>query len=121
MPVSREFRDFVLEQLAVLNNVRARAMFGGVGIYADDVFFAIIADDVLYFKVDDRSWEDFEAAGRKPFKPFRDRPSAMAYYELPEDVLEDPEQLLVWSRNAIEAARRSKQKMKRGSRQVDEG
>lgn len=115
MPVSREFRDFVLEQFTILKNVRARAMFGGVGIYADDLFFALIADDVLYLKVDDQNRRDFEAAGKKPFKPFPDRPSAMAYYELPEDVLEDPERLLAWSRNAIEAARRSK-KIRKGKR-----
>lgn len=116
MSVSREFRDFVLEQFTVLKNVRARAMFGGVGLYAEDLFFAIIADDVLYLKVDDHNRGDFQAAGRNPFKPFPDRPSAMAYYELPENVLEDPEQLLAWSSKAIEAARRSKKMRKREGR-----
>ncbi len=64
MPISPSFRTFVLEQLGrVTPNVRARNMFGGVGIYGNDLFFALIADDTLYFKVDDTNRPDFEALG----------------------------------------------------------
>jgi len=112
MPVTADFREFVLEQFKPLKKVRSKAMFGGVGIYADELFFAIIADDVVYLKVDDENRGDYEAAGKQPFKPFPDRPSSMNYYELPVEVLEDPDQLLDWSRKAIEAAARSKRKKK---------
>jgi len=112
MTVTADFREFVLEQLRPLQNVSSRPMFGGVGIYADELFFAIIADDVVYLKVDDKNRGDYEVAGKQPFKPFPDRPSSMNYYELPVEVLEDPEQLLDWSRKAVEAAARSKKKKK---------
>ena len=46
MPVSDEFRDFVLEQLAPAGRVAARAMFGGVGLYLDGLFFALIDDQL---------------------------------------------------------------------------
>ena len=47
-----EFVEFVLELLAPLGNVRARAMFGGYGIYRGEIMFAIITDDRMYFKAD---------------------------------------------------------------------
>ena len=45
-------------------------MFGGVGIYAKEAFFALVDDDVLYLKVDDSNRGDFEARGMSPFQPF---------------------------------------------------
>ena len=62
MPVSLSFRTFIVDQLSrIAPRVRARSMFGGVGIYSGDLFFALIADDALYFKVDDSNRGDFEA------------------------------------------------------------
>lgn len=67
MSVSPSFRSFVLEQLArTTTAVRGRAMFGGVGIYSGELFFALIADDTLYFKVDDTNRPDFEVRGMPP-------------------------------------------------------
>jgi TfoX/Sxy family transcriptional regulator of competence genes len=60
----------VLEQLQGAGPVTAKKMFGGVGLYIDMVFFGLIADDVLYLKVDDSNRADYEAEGMKPFKPF---------------------------------------------------
>src|SRR5438876_144371 len=88
--------------------VRARSMFGGVGIYADDTFFALIASDVLYFKVDDTNRPDFEARGAGPFLPFGDEREVMQYYAVDADILEDVEVLREWAGKAIEAARRKK-------------
>jgi DNA transformation protein len=78
-------------------------MFGGVGLYADGLFFALIAQDRLYFKVDDTTRSDFERLGMEPFRPF-DEDSAMGYYEVPADVVEDPVQLAPWMRKAIDVA-----------------
>ena len=64
MSVTEGFRAFVLEQLArVTPALRARNMFGGVGVYSDDPFFALMDDDVLYLKVDDVNRARFEARG----------------------------------------------------------
>ncbi|MEN6473523.1 MAG: TfoX/Sxy family protein [Syntrophaceae bacterium] len=110
MPVSREFLDFVLDQLSGAGSCTARRMFGGVGIYLDGTFCAIIAHDTLYLKADARTAQDFEAKGMGPFKPFEDRSVVMRYYEVPPEVLEDPEELAVWARKALVIARLSKQK-----------
>jgi TfoX/Sxy family transcriptional regulator of competence genes len=47
MAVSPSYQAFILEQLSPLLPVRAHAMFGAVGLYTGDVFFAILADDTL--------------------------------------------------------------------------
>ena len=106
MTVSPDFRDYVLDLLEPLGRVRARAMFGGAGLYLDDTFFAILANDVLYLKADERNRGEFEAAGAAPFKPFADKPHTMSYYEAPADVMEESDELCAWARRAWEAARR---------------
>src|SRR5207244_11358524 len=94
MPVSASFRTFVIEQLSrVVPRVRARSMFGGVGIYAGDVFFGLIADDTLYLKVDESTRPDFEARGMGPFRPYGEGGEVMQYYQVPADLLEDAESL----------------------------
>jgi DNA transformation protein and related proteins len=106
MPVSSDYLAYVREQLGSFANVTSRRMFGGVGLYADGLFFAIIDDDVLYFKVNDSTRSDYLARGSKAFRPLRDDPNAysMSYFEVPVDVLEDPEQLALWARRAQEVA-----------------
>lgn len=107
MAVSESYRVFVLEQLGRVAGVTGKSMFGGVGIYADRVFFALIADDRLYFKVNDSTRPDFERFGMQAFQPFGDE-SAMGYYEVPADVLEDTVQLANWMRKAIDVATSAK-------------
>jgi DNA transformation protein and related proteins len=109
MAVSESFRGFVLEQLGRVTPVSARSMFGGVGLYADGLFFALLAEDRLYFKVDETNRPDFERFGMQPFRPFGEN-NAMGYYEVPADVVEDPEQLALWMRKAVEAAAKAKRK-----------
>jgi DNA transformation protein len=108
MRVSPDYRDHVLDQLACLGRVRGRSMFGGVGIYLDDLFFALIADDVLYFKVDDTTRGAYEARGMAVFKPNSNRSTIMAYYEVPAETLEDTDQLRTWGRRAVEVASRAR-------------
>ena len=81
-------------------------MFGGVGLYSGDVFFAIVYHDVVYFKVDDVNRADYVRAGTRPFKPYEKRPTTMQYYEVPASVLEDADELCKWARRAVTAAER---------------
>jgi DNA transformation protein len=83
-------------------------MFGGVGIYAEDVFFALVDDDTLYFKVDDSTRPGFEDRGMKAFRPYGEDGEVMQYYEVPEELLEDPEELRAWVAAAIGVARRAR-------------
>src|SRR5688572_22406158 len=81
--VTEGVRAFVLEQLRDAGEITPRAMFGGVGLYCNGTFFGIIADDVLYFKVDDETRAGYESRGMSPFRPYPDRPATMQYYEVP--------------------------------------
>jgi len=111
--VSASFRTFILDQLSrVASRVRARAMFGGVGIYAGDLFFALIADDTLYFKVDDTNRPDFEQRGMKPFQPYGEGSEGRKYYQVPADFLDDPEALRPWAEKSIAVAAKKKEKRK---------
>lgn len=109
MAASQSYRDFVLEQLGRVTPVTGKSMFGGVGIYTDGLFFALIADDRLYFKVSDATRPDFERQGMEPFRPFGEV-HAMGYYEVPADVVEDVAQLRIWAQKAIDAAAAAKRR-----------
>jgi DNA transformation protein and related proteins len=107
MAVSADFREMVLELLEPLGGVTHRKMFGGVGLRRHDLFFALIAEDTLYLKVDDANRADFEAAGCEPFRPFGgDQP--MSYWSVPLDALEDPDVLAHWAHKGLAAALRAK-------------
>jgi DNA transformation protein len=111
LSVSSTFRAFVLDQLSRTGSrIRARNMFGGVGIYGDDLFFALVADDALYFKVDDVNRPDFEQLGMKPFQPYGEGGEVMQYYQVPAELLEDVEALRTWAEKAMAVAARRKRK-----------
>lgn len=103
MAVSASYREFVLEQLGAVVSVTSKSMFGGVGVYSGGFFFALMDDDRLYFKVDDSSRRDFVAKGMDAFHPYGDE-RAMGYFEVPEDVLEDAEELAHWMTKALKVA-----------------
>ena len=107
MPARNSYVDFVCEQLAPLGRIRVRAMFGGYGLYCDDLFFALIADNVLYLKVDEVNRPEFEALGLQPFKPFEDKPETMNYFPAPADMFESSEGLHRWAGGALACARRA--------------
>ena len=79
-------------------------MFGGRGLYSGDLFFGIVFNDILYFKVNDQSRKDYVHAGMAPFKPYKGRPMKMQYDEVPAAVIEDSDELCRWARRAIAAA-----------------
>jgi len=111
--VSDAFRDFALDQLGRVTPVSARRMFGGVGIYAGGLFFALMDNNRLYFKVSDSNRPDFEARGMGPFRPYGDDGAAMQYYEVPPDVLEDVEALGPWVAKAVAVARTARARNKK--------
>jgi DNA transformation protein len=113
MAVSDDYKDFVLEQLAPLGQISARRMFGGVGVYANGLFFALIDDDVLYLKGDEALKLEFEAAGAQAFAPFEDG-KTMAYWTAPAEALDDQDLLLDWARKSLAVAARKQKPSPKG-------
>jgi DNA transformation protein len=100
--------DFVahcIELLAPLGAVRSRRMFGGWGLYVDDLFIALIAFDRLYLKADEASRPRFAAAGCEPFVyDAAGKSVSLGYWTAPAEALESPALMGPWARGALQVA-----------------
>lgn len=106
-----EFATWVSDQMQCIGPVTVRSMFGGYGLFLEGLMLGLIADDVLYLKVDTQSKADFLQEGLQPFEYARNgKPFAMSYFEAPESVFDDQEIMRDWASKAYEAALRSKSK-----------
>lgn len=95
------------ELLAPLGAVRTRAMFGGHGIYVDELFVAIVVGEMLYLKADAATAARFQAAGSEPFVvESRGRKTTMSFWRAPSQALESPAAMMPWGRLAMGAATR---------------
>ena len=99
------FKDYVLDQLSLLPDIRARAMFGAHGLYQGEHFFAIVDEGRLFFKTDASTRADYLACGMNPFTyEAKGKIVTLGFYEVPPDVLEQPPELVIWARKAIAVA-----------------
>ena len=107
-----EFIRHCTELLAPLGSVRVKRMFGGHGLYVDELFIAIIMGEELYLKVDEQTRPQFEAAGGKPFRYATKEGGhvALSYFQPPEEAMESPALMVSWERLAIDAALRARMK-----------
>jgi DNA transformation protein and related proteins len=105
MATQPQYLAYILEQLAGLPALRSNRMFGGVGLYSDGLFFALIDDDTLYFKTGDINVAAYSARRMPRFMPFPDRPEAvLGYHQVPADIIEDAELLVDWARQSVAVA-----------------
>jgi DNA transformation protein len=112
MPKDTSFHDYVMvEVFDKIPGITSRPMFGDHGVYKDGLFFAIIADGSLYFKAGDSNRLDYESAGSEKFTYQSHKgPMQMSYYEVPPEVLENPQELEIWVEKSVEAAKKAKKK-----------
>ena len=83
-------------------------MFGGQGVFSDDLMFALEAGGELFLKADTETAGAFAAAGSRQFVYTKDgRPTPMSYWRLPDAALDDPEEAARWGRLAVDAGSRS--------------
>lgn len=108
------FVEHLKDVFATLGTIAVRPMFGGHGVYFQDVMFALVVDDTLYLKTDSGNVQHFETQGLGPFEyTGKDgRTVRMSYHRAPESVLEDPASAVVWARRSIDAAQRQHDKKK---------
>jgi DNA transformation protein len=103
------FKEFVLDQLHALPELRAKAMFGAHGLYSGENFFGILDDGKLFFKTDAAAQKEFTARGMSPFTyEMKGKVMTMSYHEVPPDILENASELAAWARRAIQIAVSSK-------------
>jgi DNA transformation protein and related proteins len=102
-------RDFLIDLFADFGPVTIRPMFSGFGISADGTNFAMALRGGLYFRADENSIPRFEAEGSKPFSYQTSAKTVTvgSYWQLPERLYDDPEELTVWAKAAFAAAQRA--------------
>ena len=108
MVASAGFAEFLGEMLAPLGAVSMRRMFGKTGVFCRGVMFGMVADDVFYVRVDGGNRALFaEASGAAPLNYVKaGKVIDLAFWPVPERLLDAPDELLVWARAALGAAAR---------------
>src|SRR5215470_2718850 len=108
MVASASFAEFLREQLASLGRVTMRRMFGKTGVFCDGLMFGMVTNDTLYFRVDDQNREAFKEAESVPPLNYEKKGLTidLSFWRAPERLLDEPDELLIWARAALEAAGR---------------
>lgn len=115
MAPSSSYLDYLKDLFAPFGDITIRKMFGAAGVYCDGAIFAITGDDGVWLKVDDVTRAEFESAGLEPFKVEFDngKSGTMSYYNAPEDIFDDNDELTRWTELALGASRRAKKPQKK--------
>jgi len=109
-----EYVDYLKEVFAEFGPIHPRRMFGGYGLFHKGLMFGLVADDVLYLKVDETISPYFEERGLDQFQYVKNGQSIkMSYFMTPEDIFDDLEEAKIWAGRSYEAAVRSKKPVKK--------
>ena len=108
MVASDSFAEFLREQLAPLGQITMRRMFGKTGVFCDGVMLGMVTDNTLYVRVDDQNREIFREAESSPPLNYQKKGSTidLAFWRVPERLMDEPDELVAWARAALAAARR---------------
>lgn len=108
MVASDSFAEFLREQLAPLGRIALRRMFGKTGVFCDGVMLGMVADNMLYLRVDEQNREAFREAAASPPLNYEKKGSTidLSFWRAPERLFDEPEELVAWARLALAAARR---------------
>ena len=113
-------RDFLIDLFAGFGPVAIRRMFSGFGISADGTNFALALRGGLYLRADEQTIPQFEAEGSKPFS-YQTRAKTVtvnSYWQLPERLYDDPEEMTGWARAALSAAQRAALRKPKGAKKA---
>ena len=115
MVASEGFAEFLREQLAPLGRVTMRRMFGKTGVFCDGLMFGMVTGDTLYFRVDNDNRAAFKEAECSPPLSYEKKGCTidLSFWRAPERLLDEPDELVTWAREALAAARRVAAKKQR--------
>jgi DNA transformation protein and related proteins len=115
MVASDSFGEFLREQLAPLGRVTMRRMFGKTGVFCDGLMFGMVTKDTLYFRVDDHNRAAFKEAESFPPLSYEKKGCTidLSFWRAPERLLDEPDKLVAWAREALAAASRVAAKRER--------
>ncbi len=106
--------EFLKDTLHPLGHITVRRMFGGAGVYCDAIIFALVIENVVYLKADAASIPSFEAEGMGPFTydTKLGQRGVMSYWQLPDRLFDEPDELIEWARRAVAVSLAAKSKTK---------
>jgi len=123
MVASPDYVELLREQFAPLGSIWTRRMFGKTGIFCDGAMLAVVAENTLFFRVDDQNRAMFaEAQSHPPLSYVKKGISIdLAFWRVPDRLFDDPEGFISWARAALAAAHRvaaKRDKIPRKTRRV---
>jgi DNA transformation protein len=118
MVASDGFAEFLRDQLAPLGRITMRRMFGKIGVFCDGIMLGMMRDDTLYFRVDDDNRAAFKEAASFPPLNYEKKGGTinLSFWRAPERLFDEPDELVIWARAALAAARRVAAKRERTAR-----
>lgn len=124
MAVSRDYQTYLIDLFGQFGPITARRMFGALGLYAGEVMFGLVADEIIYLKTAERDRKAYEEEGSKPFsfhlKSRANEVVLTSYYSLPERLYDEPEELAAWARRAYDVAAASPHSQKKRQKRAKE-
>ena len=97
--------DFLRELFAGFGIISLRRMFGGLGVFHDGLMFALVFDDAVFLKAAPGDTAAFAAEGCEPLTyESSGRTVALSYWQLPDRLYDDPDELARWAERAHRAA-----------------
>jgi DNA transformation protein len=101
--------EHIRDLFAGFGPVQVRRMFGGAGVYAEGLMFALVSDGVIYLKAGAPTALRFEAEACGPFEyaTMAGRRAIRSYWRMPDWLYDDPDALVDWAREALGAARQA--------------
>ncbi len=104
-----DFVEYLYEVFSPLGTIKARKIFGGYGIYHDDLMFGLVADDIWYLKADAENSSFFTDVGLQAFEYAKQgKIHQLSYYTAPEALFDDSDLATIWARCSLAAALRTK-------------
>ena len=118
MVASDRFAEFLRDQLAPLGRIAIRRMFGKTGVFCDGMMLGMVSDNTLYFRVDDENRAAFGEAEAFPPLSYQKNGDTidLSFWRAPERLFDEPDELVIWARAALAAARRVAAKRERAAR-----
>jgi DNA transformation protein len=115
MVASDGFAEYLREQLAPLGHITFRRMFGKTGVFCDGLMFGVVAENTLYFRVDDDNRAAFKEAEAYPPLNYSKKGATidLSFWRAPERLFDEADELIAWGRAALAAAGRVAAKRQR--------
>jgi len=113
LAASKDYLEYILDVLSLCDNITAKRLFGGYGLYQNGIIFAIIVENELYFKVDESNIDLYQNLNSEPLTfHAKGKTISMSYRKVPDEIIENKELLVTHVELAVLASAKNKKHKK---------